>query len=76
MIRIPVDFNRMGREGTLIWILPRVSAEFMDIIRSGLRVILYEEHEMEVEAILGTDKDKNGKIWWYGEADWSTLKYL
>lgn len=47
-------------------------ARLGDRLREGLRVVLYETGELEVEAVLHFEPD--AKIW-IGMADWSTIKH-
>ena len=70
--RIPVDFNTVNVAG-LVYIPTRVHPQLLDVIRDGQTVILYEEGDMEVEAVLEHDavSDK-----WYGRPDWRTLHHL
>jgi hypothetical protein len=76
MIRIEVDFNAMNKAGTHIWINTRYYPDLLDFIQPGLRLLLYTEGDIEVEANIEVETDKNGVDWWYGHADWSTLKYI
>ena len=75
MIRIPVDFNAMNKEGTHVWINTNVNPELRDVLKPGLRVILYEEDDTQVEAIIEVEESE-GAMLWYGVADWSTQEDL
>lgn len=60
----------------MIWINTDINKHFLDILAPGLRVILYTEEELEVEAIVHFEKDELGKDWWYGIPDWETMRDL
>jgi hypothetical protein len=44
-----------------------------DQLRNGLRVIIYQTGEMEMEAVLEFDPEWNA---WTARPDWQTVKYL
>ena len=72
--RIPVDFNtEMAYPVGLVHIPTHMYPELLDVIRDGQTVILYEEGDMEVEAVLEHDAASNT---WYGRPDWRTLHHL
>lgn len=76
MSRITVDFNATTKDGERVIINMIYHSELRDVVKPGMRVILYEENDIEVEAVVETEVDEKGHVWWYGRADWSTLKDL
>lgn len=57
MIRIPVDFNAMNKEGTHIWINTNIDPTLVEVLEPGLHVILYEDHDMQVEGVIEIKED-------------------
>lgn len=76
MIRIPVDFNAMNKEGTHVWINMKRNSRLVDVLKPGLRVILYEENDTQVEAVIEIEEDEAGTKIWYGVPKWSTQEDL
>ena len=76
MIRIPVDFNAMNKAGTHVWINTKIHATLIDVLKPDMRVILYESYDMQVEATIEIEENRDGIKTWYGVADWSTRKDL
>jgi len=75
MLRISVDFNSITPDGDCVQINTNYHSELLGVLQEGMKVILYTEHDIQVEAILETIPF-NGEIFWYGRADWSTLEDL
>jgi hypothetical protein len=72
--RIAVDFNTMSMDPERRVVLPtHVNAHLLQIIRPGLRVVLYEPFDIEVEAVVEYDLAHHA---WYGRPDWSTRRDL
>ena len=72
MIRIYADFNERDCQGRPVLEIPgsrRDMLQHKDKLGPGVRVILYQPAELEVEATLVFD---NG---WVAEPDWQTVKY-
>ena len=72
MIRIYADFNECDELGRAVLSIPGSRADiekFKDQLVPGLRVVLYQSNELEVE---GTLEFKRG---WLGVPDWTTIKY-
>jgi len=48
MIHISVDFNAMNAAGTHVWINtnPDINPGLADILKTGLKVILFEAHDI------------------------------
>lgn len=76
MLRIHVDFNSMTKDGEKVWINTTVDDFLLPSLYEGLRVIVYEPDDFQVEATIVVEKDKNGNDWWYGILDWSTRREL
>ena len=72
MLRIHVDFNPMTEDEKMVWINTDIQPDLPKVLQSGLRVILYEPNQLEVEATVVLEKAEDGKEWWYGRPDWST----
>ncbi|MBL8120613.1 MAG: hypothetical protein JNJ78_24030 [Anaerolineae bacterium] len=71
MLRIHVDFNAMSQDGKMIWINTDLRQDLVKELHPGLRVVLYEPNQLEVEATVVLEKATDGKEWWYGVPDWS-----
>ncbi len=72
--RITVDFNtQMADPKGRVLIPTHVNPELLEILKPQLRVILYEENDLEVEATVEFDEKYNE---WLGMPDWSTLRHL
>lgn len=76
MLRIRVDFNSMSQGGDKVLINVIVQPELLDQMYPGLRVILYEPHDIQVEATIELECRSDGIQFWWGVADWSTLQDL
>jgi len=73
MLRIGVDFNTMYQfPSGIVDINADFEPKLLGYLYPGLRVILYEMPDLEVEAII--EVDEKGR--WYGIPDWSTRKDL
>lgn len=75
MLRILADFNAMT-EDRKVWLNARLFKDLPDTIYPGLRVILYEPNDFEVEATIEVEKKADGTEVWYGNPDWATLRHL
>lgn len=73
MIRVRVDFNSMtaDRRKVPIWDETAISALY-----PGLRIMLFEPDDFEVEAVAEPETQENGDIWWFAVIDWSTSRDL
>lgn len=73
MIRIYADFNSQDEEGR-VWLTgPQTKSDmkpYEEHFTEGMRVLLYEDNDFEVESILTFD------LAWRGIPDDSTLRYL
>jgi general stress protein 26 len=76
MIRIRADFNAMSEDGRRVWINTNVDDQLANSLHPGMRVLLFEPDDFEVEAIIEVSKDANSKDWWYGILDWSTRREI
>ncbi len=76
LIRISVDFNTLTPDDKQVFVNKYVHKDLLEHIEPGTRVILYEEHEFEVEAIIAPVELETGEIHWYGTPDWSTQRDL
>jgi hypothetical protein len=75
--RISVDFNTAsadmrGRVRLPIHVYPKL----LSILQPGLRVILFEARDLEVEAVAEFDEELSQQHgdsnWWFALPDWST----
>jgi hypothetical protein len=76
MIRIPVDFNTMQQFNEDKVIIPtHLSSHnhLLSIIQPHIRVVIYEEDDFEVEAIVLFDETHR---LWVAIPDWSTQRSL
>jgi hypothetical protein len=74
MLRIPVDFNTINAdEMERVAINAVANNQLLSHFRSGLRVVLYEEGDIEVEANLEFDENFQR---WFGIPDWATRRDL
>lgn len=73
LLRISVDFNARSLDGSMVLINTRIHKLLLDILRPGQRVILYESHDLEVEAVLSDDRNED---WWDALPNWDTVRYL
>jgi|GEM_PF-726780 len=74
MFRILVDFNTMGPDKQRrVHIPTHVDDWLIKYLRPGLRVLLFEPDDIEVEAILEYVEKYDR---WLGIPDWSTKSYL
>ncbi len=73
LLRIGVDFNSRSLDGNMVLINTRIHKLLLDILSPGQRVILYESHDLEVEAVLSDDRNED---WWDALPDWDTVRYL
>lgn len=72
--RITVDVNTMNEDPEERVYLPtRINAHLREIVRPGLRLVLYEPFDFEVEAVV---KYEPAHDTWYGRPDWSTRRDL
>ena len=72
MIRIYADFSTRDQLDRLVLTIPGSQPDIeknSDRLTSGLRVVLYQPGELEVEATLVFDRG------WLGIPDWNTIKY-
>lgn len=70
MLRLPVDFNTMmADEKERVWINASVHPDIASLLMPGLRVVLYEEYDIEVEAVLEFDAAHQA---WLAQPDWAT----
>ncbi len=75
--RISVDFNTASADMRGRVRLPtHMYPELLNILRLGLRVILFEVRDLEVEAVVEFDKELSQQHgdsnWWFALPDWST----
>lgn len=76
MLRLLVDFNAMSQDGKRVRInMKHGNSAFKERLRPGLKVLL-SEPDLEVEAVLELEIDEQGREWWYGVIDWSTMRDL
>ena len=74
MLRIGVDFNTMNQdERARVSINVDVHPYLLDYLKPGLIVVLFEAHDIEVEATIEFDEIYHS---WYGLPDWSTRRVL
>lgn len=74
MLRIPVDFNTMMTdEYERVYINTLIHKDVSTHLYPGLRVIMYEENDIEVEGVLVFNQERNE---WLGQPDWSTRRVL
>lgn len=74
MHRINPDFNTMNMHEERLVLLPtHVEPHLLEYLRPGLRVVLYEPFDFEVEADVDYDADHDS---WYGRPDWETKRDL
>ena len=72
MLKIVVDFNNMTPDGERVLVAWDRDKELIAQLKPGMRVLLQEIKDFEVEAILEPEEVSDGKIWWYGTPDWDT----
>lgn len=73
-MRVPVDFNTMGRDDEgRVWINTRYHPALADALRPGLKVVLYEDGSFEVDAVVEYDPVQGS---WLAQPDWSTRRDL
>ncbi|QPC83701.1 hypothetical protein G4Y79_04780 [Phototrophicus methaneseepsis] len=75
MLRIIVDFNNMTVDGDKVLVARDIERdkEIYDQLSPGMRVIIYEPNDIAVEAVIEPIEVQDGRVWWYGAAEWSTL---
>lgn len=73
LLRIGVDFNTLMIDGSTVLINTRLFKFLLDILHPGQRVILYEPHDFQVEAVLSNDRNED---WWSALPDWDTMRDL
>ena len=70
MLRVPVDFNTMGKDDEgRVWINTNYYPKLKHALHPGMKVVLFEEGSFEVEVTVEFD-ERNG--WWLGRPEWST----
>lgn len=72
MIRIQADFNALTRDGSRVQ-LPTILPEE---VKPGLRVMLYEPDDFEVEATIEKVRLESGLEIWYGIIHRDTFRDL
>jgi hypothetical protein len=72
MIKLRVDFNATTKDGKRVFIGNDINAKPIKNLFPGLRVLVFEPNDFEVEAIIEQDLDEHGKEWWYIVPDWNT----
>jgi hypothetical protein len=73
-MRITADFNTMNADPERRVFLPtHVHPHLLEFLRPGLRVVIYEPFDFEVEAVVEYDPAHDA---WYGRPDWSTQHSL
>jgi len=71
MIRIYADFNERDELGRAVLSIPGSQADIKQNegkLSPGLKIVLYQPGELEVEATLEFDRG------WVGIPDWTTIK--
>jgi hypothetical protein len=78
MLKIYADFNEMTEDGNSVLIAADREIDQVTIsqLSPGLHVMLYQDGDFEVEAIVEPEEVFPNTIFWYGRVDWSTLTYL
>ena len=72
MLKIIVDFNNLTPDGERVVVARTRDAERISKLKPGMRVLLHERGDFEVEAIVEPVEVREGEVWWYGLPDWST----
>jgi hypothetical protein len=75
--RISVDFNTMMADPKDRVAIPtHVHPELFDILQPELRIIIFEERDMKVEAVVELDEEFQHLLphSWFAIPDWTTLK--
>ena len=73
-MRITADFNTMNADPERRVFLPtHVHPHLLEFLRPGLRIVIYEPFDFEVEAVVEYDPAHDA---WYGRPDWSTQRSL
>jgi hypothetical protein len=74
MLRIHVDFNEMTPDGEKILIATddKRHERLVEQLSPGMRVIVIQNAEFEVEAVAEIIKVHGHRQFWYGMPDWST----
>lgn len=74
MLKVRVDFNAMTKDGEKVIIGQALKGV---TVSPGDRIIIYEPHDFEVEAIVEYEIEENyNREWWYAVPDWSTRRDL
>jgi len=72
--RITVDFNTMNTDPEdRVYLPTSINGRLREIVRPGLRLVLYEPFDFEVEAVVEYEPAHEA---WYGRPDWSTRRDL
>jgi len=72
MLKITVDFNNLTPDGERVIVARDRDKESIAKLSPGMRVLLHEPGDFEVEAIVEPEEVFEEQIWWYGTPDWST----
>ncbi len=72
MFKITVDFNNMTADGEKVLVARDRDTDRIAQLVSGMRVLLHEPGDFEVEAVVEPVEVFDGVVWWYGTPDWST----
>jgi hypothetical protein len=72
VLKIIVDFNNLTPDGERVLVTQNTNSELNSKLKPGMRVLLHETGDFEVEAIVETVEISEGVVWWYGLPDWTT----
>ncbi|MEL6308295.1 MAG: hypothetical protein AAFR81_14120 [Chloroflexota bacterium] len=74
MLKIIVDFNNLTSDGEKVLVAQNRDrdTEIVFHLRNGMRVLLHELEDFEVEAVVKSEEVAENVIWWYAIPDWST----
>lgn len=74
MLKVPVDFNTMVTDPEeRVYINTSHHPELLSTLRSGMKVLLWAEKDLEVEAVIEYDDEQQA---WFGAPYWNTMRDL
>jgi hypothetical protein len=76
MLKLIVDFNNLTPDGEKVLVAQHTDTERITKLKPGMRVLLHEPGDFEVEAIVEPIEIREGVVRWFGLPDWSTRRDL
>ena len=70
MIKVRADLNALTIDKSRV----QLGGDLPEELKPGIRVLIYEPGDFEVEAIVERAKIENGAEVWYGIVDWDTYR--